>query len=57
MELGSVSVAVRADNNLNKVHFFLEKDMLLILRTVSLIHSYGVFRLRFFLQNIRSAIK
>ena len=38
IELESVSAALRADNNLNKVDFFLEKDMLLILRTASLIH-------------------
>ena len=28
IELESVSAAVRADNDLNKVYFFLEKDML-----------------------------
>ena len=43
VELESVSEAVRAENNLNKVHFFLEKDMLLILRTASLIHLYGFY--------------
>ena len=37
IELESVSAAVRADSNLNKVHSFLEKDLLLILRTFSLI--------------------
>ena len=38
LELESVSAAVRADYNLNKVHSFLEKDLLLILRAVSLRH-------------------
>ena len=43
MELESVSAAVRTDNNSNKVHSFLEKDLLLILRTVSLMHGYGFY--------------
>ena len=38
IELESVSAAVRTYNSLNKVHSFLEKDLLLILRTVSLLH-------------------
>ena len=38
IELESVSAAVRADNNLNKVYSFKEIDLLLILGTISLIH-------------------
>ena len=38
IELERVSAAVRADTNLNKVHSFLENDLLYILRTVSLMH-------------------
>ena len=38
IELESISTAVRADNNLNMAHSFLETDLLLIFRTVSLIH-------------------
>ena len=38
IELESVSAAVMADINFNKVLFFPGKDMLLILRTVSLMH-------------------
>ena len=38
IELERVSAGVRADNILSKVHSFLEKDLLMILRTVSLIH-------------------
>ena len=38
IELESVSADARADIILDKVHSFLEKELLMILRTVSLIH-------------------
>ena len=38
IELESVPAAVRANNNLNNVYSFIEIDLLLILRAVSLIH-------------------
>ena len=56
IELESVSANVRADIILNKVYSFLEKELLVLLRTVSLIHLYG-FYVYVFLQNIRKAIR
>ena len=54
IELESVSADVITENNLKKVYSFLEKDLMLILKTVSLI---WVLRLRFLQKNIRKAIK